>query len=116
MYLAVFDYKKVLTNPSNCIICIITSNTNNANNANGKGVYAMNNLLIAKTMTISKDMLPFLVPLIIIQIGLYIYTLVHILTHDTYKRGSRLIWIIVATVGCEFIGPIIYFVFGKEDE
>jgi len=76
----------------------------------------MNNLLIAKAMTISKDMLPFLVPLIIIQIGLYIYTLVHILTHDTYKRGSRLIWIIVATVGCEFIGPIIYFVFGKEDE
>lgn len=61
------------------------------------------------------EILPFLLPLIIAQFTLLFVTLRHILTHDTYKRGSRLLWIIVAIVGMEFIGPILYFLLGKED-
>ena len=44
------------------------------------------------------------------------YTIFHILKHDSYKRGNRAIWLAVAIIGMEFIGPIIYFVFGKEEE
>lgn len=62
-----------------------------------------------------KEMLPFLIPLIIAEIALLGYTLWHILTHEHYKRGNRTIWVIVAIVGMEFIGPIIYFLLGKED-
>lgn len=62
-----------------------------------------------------EELLPFLIPLIIIEIILLVVTLRHILTHDTYKRGSRKIWIIVTIVGCQFIGPLLYFVLGKED-
>lgn len=62
-----------------------------------------------------KELLPFLIPLIIVQFILLAFTLRHILTHDTYKRGTRTLWVIVALVGMEFIGPILYFLLGKED-
>lgn len=61
------------------------------------------------------EMLPFLIPLIVVQFVLLGYTLWHILTHKHYKRGNRTIWVIVAIIGMEFIGPIIYFLLGKED-
>ncbi|MCI8682955.1 MAG: hypothetical protein HFH50_08185 [Lachnospiraceae bacterium] len=62
-----------------------------------------------------KEMLPFLVPLLVLQFALLGITLYHILTHDTYKRGSRGLWIAVALIGMEFIGPVLYFLLGKED-
>mgnify|MGYP003511288289 FL=1 len=61
------------------------------------------------------DMLPFLIPLIIVEFALLAYTIYHITTHDTYKRGTRAMWLIVAILGMNFIGPILYFVLGKED-
>lgn len=61
------------------------------------------------------EFLPFLIPLIVVQFSLYGYTLYHILTHDTYKRGSRGLWLAVSTVLMGFIGPILYFILGKED-
>ncbi len=61
------------------------------------------------------EILPFLIPLMIVEFALLGYTLWHILTHSHYKRGNRTLWIIVAMVGMNFIGPILYFIFGKED-
>lgn len=63
-----------------------------------------------------KEMLPFLIPLVIVQFALLAYTLYHVLTHKTYKRGSRALWLVVVIAGMEFIGPILYFILGKEDE
>lgn len=63
-----------------------------------------------------KEMLPFLIPLVIVQFALLSYTLYHVLTHQTYKRGSRALWLVVVIAGMEFIGPILYFILGKEDE
>lgn len=62
-----------------------------------------------------QEMLPFLIPLIIAEAVLLFVTLRHILTHDTYKRGSRTLWVVVTIVGMEFIGPILYFLLGKEE-
>lgn len=61
------------------------------------------------------EMLPFLIPLVIAEIVLLVVTLRHILTHDNYKRGSRMLWILVTVIGMEFIGPVLYFLLGKED-
>jgi hypothetical protein len=63
-----------------------------------------------------KEYLPIIIPLIAAQFLLLGYTIFHILKHDSYKRGNRAIWLAVAIIGMEFIGPIIYFVFGKEEE
>lgn len=62
-----------------------------------------------------KEMLPFFIPLAIVEIVLLIYTLHHIMTHKTYKYGSRALWIVIALVGMQFVGPILYFLLGKEE-
>ena len=62
------------------------------------------------------DFLPFLIPLVLVEIALLGYTLHHILTHKNYKRGSRALWLVVTIIGMEFIGPILYFLIGKEDD
>ena len=61
-----------------------------------------------------KEILPFLIPFAIVQFTLMAYSLYHILTHQNYKRGNRLLWVLVAVL-LNFIGPILYFVLGKED-
>ena len=62
-----------------------------------------------------KELLPFLIPVVIIQFILLGYTINHILTHDKYKVGSRKMWLIISVVLCNYIGPILYFILGKED-
>ncbi|MCI8592450.1 MAG: hypothetical protein HFI88_08935 [Lachnospiraceae bacterium] len=61
------------------------------------------------------EFLPFLIPLVIVQFSLLGCTLYHILTHNNYKRGNRTLWLVVAIAFMAFIGPISYFLFGKED-
>ena len=61
------------------------------------------------------EILPFLIPLMIVEFALLGYTLWHILTHNHYKRGNRTLWLMVAIIGMNFIGPILYFILGKED-
>lgn len=61
------------------------------------------------------EMLPFLIPLVIVEFALFAVTLRYILTHKTYKRGNRVLWLIVVIVGMNFVGPILYFLLGKEE-
>lgn len=61
------------------------------------------------------EYLPFLIPLIVAQFALLGYTLYHILTHDTYKRGNRTLWLVITIVLMNFIGPILYFLLGREE-
>lgn len=60
------------------------------------------------------EMLPFLIPLALAQFALMGVALYHILTHRHYKRGSRALWVIVSVL-FNFVGPILYFLLGKED-
>ena len=61
------------------------------------------------------EFVPFLIPLFIAELALFAYTLYHILTHKTYKRGSRALWLVITIVFMNFTGPILYFLLGKED-
>ena len=61
------------------------------------------------------EFIPFLIPLLVVQFGLLGYALYHILTHKTYKRGNRTLWLVITIVLMEFIGPIAYLIFGKDD-
>ena len=61
------------------------------------------------------EFLPFLIPLALAEIGLFIYALHHVLTHDKYKMGNRTVWLVVVILLMNFVGPILYFVLGKED-
>ncbi len=61
------------------------------------------------------EVIPFLIPLVIVEFALLGYTLWHILTHKNYKHGNRIMWLIIAIVGMQFIGPILYFILGREE-
>ena len=60
------------------------------------------------------QILPFLIPLAILQLTLMIVALVHVLRNPHYRVGNRTIWILVVLL-INIIGPIIYFVFGRGD-
>lgn len=60
------------------------------------------------------EFVPFLVPLAIAEFALLAYTIYHILTHKSYKRGNRTLWLVIVIIGMQFIGPVIYFLLGKE--
>lgn len=62
------------------------------------------------------EFLPLLIPLIIVQFILLFIALRHIVTHKTYKKGNRTIWLIITIGLMAYVGPVLYFLFGKEDE
>lgn len=43
------------------------------------------------------------------------YTLHHIFTHTHYRRGNRALWVAVSIAGMNFVGPVLYFLPGRED-
>ncbi len=58
--------------------------------------------------------LQLLLPLIIMELGLTIAALIHIFTHNKYRIGNRIIWVIVSFIS--IIGPVIYFIIGRDEE
>ena len=62
------------------------------------------------------ELLPFLIPLMIVEFALLLFTLYHILTHEHYKRGNRTLWLIITIALMNLIGPILYFLLGKEND
>ena len=59
--------------------------------------------------------LPILIPLALIQMGLLAAALVHIFRHNSYRRGNRVLWVILS-ICLSTIGPILYFCLGRGDE
>ena len=57
--------------------------------------------------------LPLLIPLLVIQLAMMILALVDILRREK-TRGPKWLWIAVVVLG-EMIGPILYFVIGREE-
>lgn len=61
------------------------------------------------------DYLPFIIPLFILQIGLALSALIHVLRHPQYRFGSKPLWIVVVLL-FSIIGPVVYFAFGRGDQ
>jgi hypothetical protein len=53
------------------------------------------------------------IPILLIQIGLQIYALVDLIRQPKV-RGPKWVWVIIILLG-EFIGAIVYLVFGKKE-
>ncbi|PIC70525.1 hypothetical protein CSV75_10800 [Sporosarcina sp. P18a] len=61
------------------------------------------------------EYLPFLLPLIILQLGLAIFSAIHVIRHPHYRFGNQVMWLLIVLL-IQFIGPLIYFVFGRGDD
>lgn len=62
-----------------------------------------------------KEYLPFLIPLVIVQLMLGITAFVHVLRHPNYRFGNKVMWAIIVIL-IQVIGPVIYFAFGRGEE
>ncbi|MBD3948353.1 PLDc_N domain-containing protein [Tuanshanicoccus lijuaniae] len=62
-----------------------------------------------------KEFLPVIIPIVILELGLMIYALSHVLKHERYKFGNRALWILIVVL-VQIIGPILYLTVGKEND
>lgn len=61
-----------------------------------------------------KDMLIYLLPLIILQLGLQIFTIIKIWTASKTKYLNKYVWTLFA-VCFSFLGCVSYFILEKKD-
>lgn len=61
-----------------------------------------------------KEYFPIIIPLVLIEVALLLAAWIHIFRHKNYKRGNRVIWLLVSLI--TILGPVLYFVLGKEEE
>ena len=60
-----------------------------------------------------REILPFLIPIAILQLVLVVAALVDLLRRER-TRGPKWVWLLVILF-VKFIGPIIYFMLGREE-
>jgi hypothetical protein len=67
----------------------------------------------AQTPIDLRQLLLLLIPIILIQIGLMIYSLVDLARREQ-TRGPKWLWALIIIFG-ELIGPIVYLVWGRNE-
>jgi len=60
-----------------------------------------------------REILPFLIPIAILQLVLVVAALVDLLRRER-TRGPKWVWVLVILF-VNFIGPIVYFMLGREE-
>lgn len=58
------------------------------------------------------EILPLLIPILLIDIALAVGAVRHILRHPCYRFGNKTMWLVIVVVLLLF-GPLIYFAFEK---
>jgi hypothetical protein len=62
-----------------------------------------------------QEVLPLLVPLLVLQLTLMAVALYDLTRPDRRVRGdNKVVWAIVIVLG-QLLGPLVYFFFGRED-
>ncbi|MBN1137619.1 MAG: PLDc_N domain-containing protein [Anaerolineae bacterium] len=59
------------------------------------------------------DYLPFLVPVLLLQLGLAVFCLIDLVRRNR-TRGPKWMWAIIIIFG-ELLGPLIYLLIGREE-
>jgi hypothetical protein len=61
------------------------------------------------------DLLPLLIPLVVLQVGLLVWALIDLTRPERRVRGdSKAVWALII-VFISFFGPLLYFIVGRED-
>jgi hypothetical protein len=60
------------------------------------------------------DLLPLLIPLLLIQLSLQIYSIVDLIKREKVRFDNKLLWGAVIIL-FNVIGPVIYLVFGRSE-
>jgi drug/metabolite transporter (DMT)-like permease len=59
------------------------------------------------------DYLPFLIPVIVLQLALMVFALIDLIRREK-TRGPKWLWAIIIVLG-ELLGPVLYLLVGREE-
>ena len=62
-----------------------------------------------------KEILPWLIPLFILQLSLMIFALVDLVRRDKVRGDSKVVWALII-IFINVIGPIVYLIGGRGEE
>ena len=60
-------------------------------------------------------MLPFLVPIFLLELGLLVFALVDVIKRKRVRGDNKIVWILVIVL-VNLIGPIIYLAIGRKED
>ena len=60
-----------------------------------------------------RSLIPFLIPIVLLQLGLMIFALVDLIRRERTK-GPKWVWALVI-IFVNLIGPVVYLVVGREE-
>ncbi|MDD5604485.1 MAG: PLDc N-terminal domain-containing protein [Dehalococcoidales bacterium] len=63
---------------------------------------------------IIKEMLPFLIPLALVQLTLMVIAIIDLVRREHVTSNNKIIWVFII-IFINLIGPIIYLLFGRKD-
>ncbi|MDV2988604.1 MAG: PLD nuclease N-terminal domain-containing protein [Dehalogenimonas sp.] len=66
-------------------------------------------------LALIKDLLPLLIPIIIIELVLVVVALLDLSKRQKVKGESKVVWVLII-IFLNLIGPIIYLVWGRHGE
>ena len=61
-----------------------------------------------------KEILPFLIPVLVLELALLIIALIDLGKREKVRGGSKVLWAIVIVL-VNIIGPVAYLIFGREE-
>jgi len=61
------------------------------------------------------EILPFLIPLLILQLVLLIVALVDLIKRQKVRGDNKVLWALLIVL-VNIIGPVVYLIFGREEE
>lgn len=67
----------------------------------------------ARFPTLLQQILPLLIPIILLQLGLMIFCLIDLFRRER-TRGPKWMWAPIIILG-ELIGPIVYLIVGRQE-
>jgi len=60
-------------------------------------------------------LIPFLIPLAILQLSLLVWALIDIFKRKNYRFGNQIMWVLIV-IFVNMIGPILYLVLGRGEK
>ena len=62
-----------------------------------------------------KDMLPWLIPLVILQVAIMVVALVDLVKREKVRGDSKVVWALLI-IFINLIGPIVYLIAGRGED
>lgn len=66
-------------------------------------------------LEVIKGLLPFLIPVVLIQVTLLIIALVDLAKREYVRGGNKIVWALVI-IFVQMIGPIVYLIIGRQEK